>query len=116
MANFKLSIFPCGLKIVASTLGNAADDLLQYVELFNSRRDREVATLTESNRERFETLKNRFSGFGLAMAFFRLCEFNKVLGMPDIPFVDDIERIKSMFRIRLTATFASIQHISGMHS
>jgi restriction system protein len=92
---FQAKYFPMWFeRFFASTLDNAADDLLQYVELFNSRRDREVATLTESNRERFETLKNRFSGFGLAMAFFRLCEFNKVLGMPDIPFVDDIERIK----------------------
>jgi len=81
-------------RFFASTLGNAADDLLQYVELFNSRRDREVAALTESNRERFETLKGRYCGFGLAMAFFRLGEFNKVLGMPDIPFADDVEKLK----------------------
>ena len=47
-----------------------ADPISQYVETFNSFRDKKIEVLSRANRELYDSLLKKYSAFGIVMAMF----------------------------------------------
>lgn len=53
-------------------IGDAADDLLQYVEPFNSFRSRQIDGLSNEGQQKYRTLLEKFGTFGMTLSFFNM--------------------------------------------
>jgi len=73
-------------------VGDVVDPLTQYVEPFNSFRDRKIDALSKDNRERCIALLNQYVEFGVAMAFF---EFPRYSHHFDMQTPEDIDKVKA---------------------
>ncbi|CAN7677047.1 restriction endonuclease [Caballeronia sp. LjRoot29] len=56
-------------------VGDAADDLMQYVEPFNGARDRQLALLSGASRQKYKDLVNEFGTFGMTLSFFNIGQY-----------------------------------------
>jgi restriction system protein len=73
-------------------LGDIVDPLAQYVEPFNSSRDRKLAQLDESRVQRFRDISERYQIFGKFMAFFEFPRYGQLFAMKA---PTDIDLLKS---------------------
>jgi restriction system protein len=62
-------------------LGDVVDPLAQYVEPFNSSRDRKLAQLDESKVQRFRELSERYQIFGMFMALFEFPRYGQLFAV-----------------------------------
>jgi restriction system protein len=71
-------------------LGNAADSLSEYVEPFNSYRDKRVADLDNTRQNRFYELLEKYRNFGWSVTFFQFPRYSHLF---KIQFIE-IDQIK----------------------
>lgn len=89
-------------------IGDAVDPLSQYVEPFNSRRDKEVDQLSKKKQKRYFTLLKKYQVFGMTMAFYEFPRYAKHMEMA-LP--KSIEEIKGPIEkslngsVRLKSTY-----------
>lgn len=57
-------------------IGDTVDALTQYVEPFNSRRDRKVSQLSLSKQKQYSALVDKYFEFGISMAFFEFPRYS----------------------------------------
>lgn len=73
-------------------IGDVVDPLTQYVEPFNSFRDRKIEALSKTKRDRYLALLNKYADFGVVMAFF---EFPRYSHHFEMQMPDDIDNVKA---------------------
>lgn len=80
-------------RFFVTKIGDSVDSIVQYVEPFNSYRDKRIDKLSDSSKQRFFELLEKYRIFSMSMAFF---EFPRYSNRFDIPPTDDIESIKKL--------------------
>lgn len=90
------------------SIGNNGDSLLQYVEPFNSYRDRRIRELSDIKKECYLELLKSYRAFGMNIGMF---EFRRYFE-PDISPLAKIEELKNQFITTLGVefTFTSIYY------
>lgn len=73
-------------------IGNTVGALTQYIEIFNSRRDRYFIKLSRENQKNFKQLKEKYFSFGLAMSFYKFPRYSSRFSL-NIP--ANIETLKT---------------------
>jgi hypothetical protein len=80
-------------RFFVTSIGDSVDSLVQYVEPFNSYRDKKIDKLSDSLRKCFFELLEKYRIFGMSMAFFEFPRYSKRF---DIPAIDEIESMKKL--------------------
>lgn len=68
---------------------------MEYIEPINTFRDRKIAELPEEKRNRIESLRDRYTLFGMGVAFY---EFPRYSSRFNIPPASDIDDYKAKIR------------------
>jgi restriction system protein len=88
-AQFQEHYFPAWFeRYFVKGLGDAVDPLAQYIEPFNSARDRRLSGLPEIEQQRFHALLRRYLSFGTLMAFFEFPRYSSRFAYPLPPDID----------------------------
>ena len=89
---FQRKYFPVWYqKCFVPQIGDTVDELVQYVEPFNSRTIRAVNELSKPDRQRYFDLVRKYRLFGMIMAFFEVPNFSSRFILPA---PEEIEEIK----------------------
>ncbi len=80
-------------RFFVTKIGDSVDSLSQYVEPFNSYRDKSIGKLSETLKKRYFDLLEKYRIFGRSMAFF---EFPRYSNHFDLPPTNDVNSIKKL--------------------
>lgn len=78
-------------KCFVTKIGDEVDSLSQYVEPFNSRRDKEIDKLPKKKQKQYFSLLKKYQGFGMTMAFFEFPRYSKHSEMAVPQTIDEIK-------------------------